>query len=402
MKIKTLITLAIISIVSLLSTEARAEFKKTKIAVLEFQTQGSTESADMGRIVAEWLVTSMVETGRFDVIERRLLQKILEERKLATSGLVDTQSITQLGKLLGVKTVVTGTVLYFGGAVEINARLISVETGSIVAAETVKSANTSKLNELIPQIAEKIVQAFPLEGYVVQRTKSKVVLDLGKMHGLKPGMRFQVFKEGETIRHPKTGEVLEVETINIGELLVTEVKEKTSYAEITQEVSPGAVSYGHMVRAMIRSDGNEFANALQKSKEADEKAQKASQEKEEAERQAEQSARGKEEADLKAQQAAKEKEEAELRAQQAAQEKAEAERKAQQANREKAETERLSAERARKMDAEKQALEKHAEQQRREMMLRLEKQRRELEDYKRSIEEKAIEKKATDFIPPSF
>ncbi len=232
---------------------AQAEFKKTKIAVLDFQLQGEDfASKDMGKIVAEWLITGLVETGRFDVIERRLLETILEEQKLGVTGAIDPTSAAQLGKVLGVKTIVSGTLLSFGGFVEINARLINVDTASIVAAEKVRAGSAVRLNELVSQVTEKIAQAFPLEGYVVQRTGRRVTLDLGKQMGVRPGMRFVAFKEGRVIKHPKTGEVLDVETIEIGEIEITEVRAKTASGEVNKESAPEAVTYGTMVRSAIK------------------------------------------------------------------------------------------------------------------------------------------------------
>jgi TolB-like protein len=231
---------------------ASTGFKKTKIAVLDFQTQGEEFSTeDMGKIVAEWLITGLVETGRFDVIERRLLEKVLQEQKLGMTGLIDPESAAQLGKVLGVKTIVSGTILKLGRNQEINARLINVDTGSIVTAEKVQASSSAKLNELVEQITDKIVQAFPLEGYIVQRTGNKVTLDLGKRLGVKSGMRFIAFKEGKVIKHPKTGEVLDVETIETGEIEITDVREKTSIGVILQEAPPKAVVYGTMVRNAV-------------------------------------------------------------------------------------------------------------------------------------------------------
>ena len=234
-------------------SSASAEFKKTKIAVLDFQLQGeSFSSKDMGKIVAEWLITGLVETGRFDVIERRLLEKILEEQKLGVTGAIDPSSAAQLGKILGVKTIVSGTLTSLEGFIEINARLINVDTASIVAAEKVRASSASRLNDLVSQITEKIVLAFPLEGYVVQRTGKLVTLDLGKQVGARAGMRFIAFKEGRVIKHPKTGEVLDVETIEIGEIEITEVREKTAAGDVIKESAPEAVSYGTMVRSAIK------------------------------------------------------------------------------------------------------------------------------------------------------
>lgn len=233
--------------------QASAEFKKTKIAVLDFTRQGEEhQTKDMGKIVAEWLITGLVETGRFDVIERRLLEKIMEEHALGMTGAVDPQSVAQLGKILGVKTIVSGAILSFEGTVEINARLIAVDTASIIAAEKVRASSATRLNDLVNQIVEKIVAAFPLEGYVVMRSDNKVTLDLGNKIGVKPNMKFVAFKEGRVIKHPKTGEVLDVETIEIGEIEIVEVREKTSTGLILKELTSNSIEYGAMVRSAIK------------------------------------------------------------------------------------------------------------------------------------------------------
>ena len=237
------------SLVALYHGPAHAQFKKTKIAVLDFQMQGEqTSSKDMGKIVAEWLITGLVETGRFDVIERRLLEKLLEEQKLGVTGAIDPNSAAQLGKILGVKIIVSGTVTSLEGYTEINARLINVDSASIIAAEKVRASSAEKLRDLVDKITDKIVLAFPMEGYIVQRTDKKVTIDLGKQIGVRPGMKFVVFKEGKIIKHPKTGEVLDVETIETGLIEVKDVKEKTSMGVILQETTPNAVAYGSMVR----------------------------------------------------------------------------------------------------------------------------------------------------------
>lgn len=232
-----------------LASAASADFKKTKIAVLDFQMQGEQSNAkDMGKIVAEWLITGLVETGRFDVIERRLLEKLLEEQKLGVTGAIDPNSAAQLGKILGVKTIVSGTVTSLEGYTEINARLINVDTASIMAAVKVQARSAGRLNDLVSQITDKIVLAFPMEGYIVQRTDKKVTIDLGRQIGVRPGMKFVVFKEGKVIKHPKTGEVLDVETIETGLIEIKDVRDKTSSAMILQETAPNAVAYGSMVR----------------------------------------------------------------------------------------------------------------------------------------------------------
>jgi TolB-like protein len=211
----------------------------------------------MGKIVAEWLITGLVETGRFDVIERRLLEKLLEEQKLGLTGAIDPGSAAQLGKILGVKTIVSGTVTSLEGYTEINARLINVDTASIVAAEKVRASSAEKLSDLVARITEKIATSFPLEGYIVQRNGARVTIDLGGALGVNPGMRFVVVKEGKVIKHPKSGQVLDVETIETGIIEIKNVRDKTASAVILQEAAPDSIAYGSIVRSCSKESLDE-------------------------------------------------------------------------------------------------------------------------------------------------
>jgi len=255
--------LAALFVLALLPSAARAEFKKTKIAVLDFQIQGGrNDNPDMGKIVAEWFITALVQEGRFDVIERRLLEKVLQEQKIGVSGIVDESSASKLGKVLGAKIVITGTVLEFQNVLEVNARILEVESSSIIAAESVKSSSgAARLEDLVVEMSQKIIKDFPLEGYIAQRNEKSVLLDLGHRAGIRKGMRFIAYKEGRVIKHPKTGEILDIETIETGEIEITAVNTKTSTGTIVKELAPGAVEYGMMVRSSTREQSMRMEEA---------------------------------------------------------------------------------------------------------------------------------------------
>ncbi len=237
-------------IVGFVPASALAEFQKTKIAVLDFQLQGHFDNPDMGAIVAEWFITAMVREGRFDVVERRLLEKVLTEHQLAMTGALDANSASQIGKLLGVKTIISGSVIRLQDILEVNARIIDVESGSIIAAENVRSSAATQLHDLVDVMSKKIIHNFPLEGYIVYRNKNNVTLDLGTNSGVKKGMTFMVFKEGEVIKHPKTNEILDVKRIRTGTVTIFNVSGKICEGEISEETSPGSVDYGQMVKSM--------------------------------------------------------------------------------------------------------------------------------------------------------
>jgi len=248
----------IFTLIVLIPVSAAADFKKTKIAVLDFGIQGTGfETEDMGKIVAEWLTTAFVKAGRFDVIERRMLKKILGEQQLGLSGALDSESVTKLGQLLGVQVIISGSVMKFQDVLEVNARIVDVESASILAAENVKSTTAIRLQELVVQMADKIISNFPLEGYIVNRAQNVVSIDLGKRLGVKPGMRFIVFKEGKTIKHPTTGEILDVEKIQTGLIEIKSTSAKMAKAMIVRENLPNAIAYGQQVKNLA-GPGEDF------------------------------------------------------------------------------------------------------------------------------------------------
>ncbi len=118
---------------------------KTTIAVIEFSDlQGSV--TDFGRFLAEELITRLYSTEKFKVIERQLLNRVISEQKLNLSGMVDPKSAKELGKLLGVDAIVSGTITDRGNTWRVNARLISTQTGELlaVASTTIRKDDVTK------------------------------------------------------------------------------------------------------------------------------------------------------------------------------------------------------------------------------------------------------------------
>ncbi len=116
--------------------------KPKRIAVLHFPYHNGDVSSGSS-IVSERLITLIVERGDTEVVERALLDKTLGEIRLGMSGMLDPSTTQKLGKVLGVKAIVTGTLIDLEEQkTEVNARLIDTETGSILAASTARIRRT--------------------------------------------------------------------------------------------------------------------------------------------------------------------------------------------------------------------------------------------------------------------
>ncbi|HAD82217.1 TPA: hypothetical protein DCG35_07070 [Candidatus Edwardsbacteria bacterium] len=129
--------------------------KKTTVAVIDLRNQSEFDDPRIGRGVSNMLITALVNSGRFIVVERndQALEKIFAEQKLGQTGAVTSQTAAQVGKMLGARTVVVGEVSEFGirktsafvgvggtktitTRVVIDARLVDTETAGIISGET--------------------------------------------------------------------------------------------------------------------------------------------------------------------------------------------------------------------------------------------------------------------------
>ena len=106
--------------------------KRTRIAVLDFNSLDGT-SSPLGQYVSESLITNLFDTGKFQLVERRMLATLLKEYKLQSTGVIDSTTMKKLGQVLGVDAIVTGTITDLAAHVSINARLVATDTALVFA-----------------------------------------------------------------------------------------------------------------------------------------------------------------------------------------------------------------------------------------------------------------------------
>ncbi len=247
---------------------------KTVVAVMDF-TGGESLEARLRLRMADALVTSLVQAGRFDVVERERLDLVLSEQNLGQSGRVDPATAARVGRILGAELVVFGLVT---GATEqkidkfsydlvrievsIDVRAVNVSTGRVVISENARGAAEARVittasgevvsgptnfdplyheasRTALDRAAALVSGAAPLVGYVVARSGPGVTLDLGEDRGVKAGDGFIAFRRGNPILHPVSGERIGWEKTVLAALEVTATEADLSQARIVN-AAPGA------------------------------------------------------------------------------------------------------------------------------------------------------------------
>lgn len=148
-------TLAVISVCAsvMFSTNAIADAQsgindqQVSVAVLSFSSGGSVDGA-LGETLVSSLEASLSMQENVLLVERQDIDTLLSEQSMNLTGLTDGEMSLRIGKLLGAQILVKGRIIAVNEETMILAKLISSETGQVIAEKSVFESSLPKLSEL--------------------------------------------------------------------------------------------------------------------------------------------------------------------------------------------------------------------------------------------------------------
>jgi len=103
---------------------------KLRIAILDFTNTGGLSKQETVTL-GNRLRSMLVKTDAFVVLERGQMDDILNEQGFQQSGCTTTECAVEMGRLLNVQKMISGTIGKLGKTYTIDLSLIDVETGEI-------------------------------------------------------------------------------------------------------------------------------------------------------------------------------------------------------------------------------------------------------------------------------
>ncbi|MDO8802999.1 MAG: CsgG/HfaB family protein [Elusimicrobiota bacterium] len=242
--------------------ESKYTGPKRRIGVVEFENKSAYGQGRLGGAASDILVTELVKSGKFIVVERDRLSKIMEEQKFQSQGMTDPQTAAKIGQVMGLEAIVSGSVSQFGvkkegsdylltqskrqvADVTVDIRLIDVQSGQVILADSgkgmAKSTKASFLGmgtkggydetlegealraalvQFVANIASQLNKK-PWSCMVAAVASEQLYLNAGPDSGVMPGMKLNCFHQGAEIRDPRSN------------LVIGHVEELLGRAEVT-------------------------------------------------------------------------------------------------------------------------------------------------------------------------
>ena len=113
-----------------LNVNAQVAEGKQTVALLEFEGRGISQLE--AKTLTDRLMSEMVNTDAVIMVERNQMDEILNEQGFQQSGCTSSECAAEVGALLGVQNMVSGSFGKLGNSYTIDAKMFSVETGATI------------------------------------------------------------------------------------------------------------------------------------------------------------------------------------------------------------------------------------------------------------------------------
>ncbi|MBE6359646.1 MAG: hypothetical protein E7057_10445 [Lentisphaerae bacterium] len=224
------------------------------VAVLPFESRDrQAASTDMGKSVAELLNIALMESGNADMVERAELDAALNELQLSATGLTSKESQVKLGRFIGAKILITGSLFKSGSKNFVIAKIIGTETSRVLGAS---ASGTEDFTSLVPMLAPKVSAILEKQSAKLlpkELNKEDVLSRLKKVVQGKQRKVFVKVKEDIAVSVPDPAAETELKKLLLAlDFQVVNTRNEADYAVIGEAIAANAGSYHKFTSAAAR------------------------------------------------------------------------------------------------------------------------------------------------------
>jgi curli biogenesis system outer membrane secretion channel CsgG len=287
---------AALLLVAVQPVAAQSTHLKKTIAVSEFESRVSNFQGGAG--MAEMLTNALIQSKRFVVLERQVINQVLDEQDFAASNrTAKALKSAETGKVIPSQLLIIGTITEYaaatkgsGGGLSIMGirlnkskssshigliiRIVDSTTGEVLdsvsvegeasagafggdacygdvctggssnTAQTTAQATEGVIQDAVDEIIER-TKNIPFKGKLIRVDGSTLYANAGGRNGAKPGDTLSVYSPGVELIDPDTGESLGNDMSKVGSIKLVDVQEKFSRAV---KVTGGGFQKGHILQ----------------------------------------------------------------------------------------------------------------------------------------------------------
>lgn len=130
------------------------------VAVLGFESDDFCLDSRTGTM-SDLLSDELVRIDGITVVERKRIDRVLEEMDFQMSGWTDAKTVKAAGKMVNADCVITGSVSTLGSTLYVTARMVEVESVKVLHSAKMTCVTWDDFTRQLPQFACECVKKMP-------------------------------------------------------------------------------------------------------------------------------------------------------------------------------------------------------------------------------------------------
>ena len=244
------------------------ESREPRIAIGEFEYRGVAHLRDGTRALPDMITTALMQTRRFELVERQRVNEALREMGLGEAGITEGGTAQRLGTLVGADFILLGTITQASlderdvatagirtsvqeMRMGVDIRIIDAKTGQIRTAETVSQSRTRSENVQVQGSVATGGRSTGIVGDVMRDVANEVIrrlvsgiypIKIDHATGMQPGDQVRLDYGNPVVQQDMIYNVYNEDGFSIGRIQVTEVRARDSIGKIVSGLAgPGMI-----------------------------------------------------------------------------------------------------------------------------------------------------------------
>ena len=161
------------------------------IWVMDLSTTGYSLQEGSAVLLTSALSDRLLQQKTIQVVERAMLDKLMDELRLGTSELADPGAMLYLGRLVSARLILYGRMVHSPPHAQVAVRCIDTETGQVVAVVNsdfdAQAGLAAMATRIADELALKLQRHYPLRARIIEKHDGRLILDIGHRQGAAVG-----------------------------------------------------------------------------------------------------------------------------------------------------------------------------------------------------------------------
>jgi hypothetical protein len=224
--------------------------EKLRVAVFDPTSSGTSIDEGTKLAVQELISSTIVNTGKFTIVERSMIDKIMKEQAFQNSDIADNSQATEIGKLAGANKIILSAVSLVSGRNMLSIKIIDVQTATVDLQKT-KIVSANDLLDVVEPLTLELLG----EEAVYKKQETQFITQEKK----KVDEEKKIIFEGK----PKEGSNYYLKDYSIklsidGEVLENGISAISGFSAIYKDKKPEE----HVLKAVFTGAGKNFTSSI--------------------------------------------------------------------------------------------------------------------------------------------